>query len=102
MKNVNSFDDLYKVIQERLLKKPEGSYVASLAKSGKNRISQKVGEETIELIVEVAKDKLDKKALTNEATDLLFHLWVLLAFLNVSPQDLLDELQKRHRKKDTK
>ena len=32
MKNVNSFDDLYKVIQERLLKKPEGSYVASLAK----------------------------------------------------------------------
>ena len=73
-----------------------------MAKSGKNRISQKVGEETIELIVEVAKDKLDKKALTNEATDLLFHLWVLLAFLNVSPQDLLDELQKRHRKKDTK
>ncbi|MFH0749351.1 MAG: phosphoribosyl-ATP diphosphatase [Candidatus Gottesmanbacteria bacterium] len=102
MTNINSFDDLYKVIQERINKRPEGSYVASLVKGGKNRISQKVREETMELIVEVAKDKLDKKALTNEATDLLFHLWVLLAFFNVSPQDLLDELHERHRKKDTK
>lgn len=102
MTDINSFDDLYKVIQERIKNQPEGSYVASLARGGKNRISQKIGEETKELIVEVAKDKLDKKALTYESTDLFFHLWVLLAFLNISPQNILDELKERHEIKSKK
>ena len=102
MTDINNFDDLYKIIQERIKNQPEGSYVATLVKSGKNRISQKIEEETMELIVEVAKDQLDRKALTNEATDLFFHLWVLLAFLSVSPQEILNELQERHKRKGKK
>ncbi len=95
--DINNFDDLYKIIKNRIKNLPKGSYIASLAKGGKNKISQKVGEEAIELIIETAKDRYDKKALVHEATDLLFHLWILLAFLNISPEDILDELKKRHK-----
>ena len=96
MTDINNFDDLYKIIQERIKSLSEDSYVASLAKRGKDKISQKIGEETMELIIEVAKDKRSENALIYEATDLFFHLWVLLAFLNISPQDILDELKERH------
>lgn len=99
MVNINNFDDLYKIIKNRIKNLPKGSYVASLAKDGKNKISQKIGEEATELIIETAKDRHDKKALIHEATDLFFHLWVLLAFLDISSQDILDELKKRHRLK---
>jgi phosphoribosyl-AMP cyclohydrolase / phosphoribosyl-ATP pyrophosphohydrolase len=99
MTDINNFDDLYKIIQERINNRPEDSYVTTLVKSGKNKISQKIGEETMELIIEVAKDQHDRKDLINEATDLFFHLWVLLAFLNVSPLEILNELQERHTKK---
>lgn len=97
MADINNFDDLYKIVQERIRNLPENSYVASLVKGGKDRISQKIGEETTELVIEVAKEKQDEKALINEVADLFFHLWVLLAFLNISPQDILDELNDRHR-----
>jgi phosphoribosyl-ATP pyrophosphohydrolase/phosphoribosyl-AMP cyclohydrolase len=97
MTNINSFEDLYAVIRKRIKDSPKDSYVASLAKAGKDKISKKIGEETMELIIEAVKDNQDKKAVIYEATDLFFHIWVLLAFLNVTPQDILDELEKRHR-----
>ncbi|MEK7550322.1 MAG: phosphoribosyl-ATP diphosphatase [Patescibacteria group bacterium] len=102
MTDLNDFDDLFKIIQERIKNPSDDSYVSSLAEGGKDRISQKVGEETTELAIEVAKDKQDKKSLIHEATDLFFHLWVLMAFLNISPQDILDELKERHRIKSEK
>lgn len=102
MTNINSFEDLYAVIQKRIKDSPKGSYVASLVKAGKNKISKKIGEETMELIIEIVKDKQDKKAVVYEATDLFFHIWVLLAFLNITPQEILGELNKRHQIKTGK
>ena len=46
-----TIDELYKIIKDRQLKMPEGSYVASLFKVGQDRIIQKVGEEAIEVII---------------------------------------------------
>lgn len=97
---MDNFDDLYNIIRDRIRNRPKNSYTASLVKGGKGRISQKVGEEALELIIEAVKDKYDKKAIVNEASDLFFHLWVLLAYLQIKPNDILEELKKRHKTKN--
>lgn len=68
---------LQALIHQRKEDMPENSYTTSLFKSGVNRMAQKVGEEAIELVIE-AKDSNDERFL-NEASDLLYHLMVLLS-----------------------
>jgi phosphoribosyl-ATP pyrophosphohydrolase/phosphoribosyl-AMP cyclohydrolase len=58
------------------VKSPKGSYTASLFASGVKRISQKVGEEGVETALAAAAG--DNMELTNEASDLIYHLLVLL------------------------
>lgn len=84
---------LLKIIEERKEKMPEGSYVASLFKEGKERIIQKVGEEAVEVII-VAKNE-SKKRIISEIADLIFHLLVLLSEFNITLQDIEKELAKR-------
>lgn len=93
---MDNFDDLYNIIKDRIKNLPRDSYTASLVKGGKNRISQKVGEETMELIIETTKDEYDKRAIIDEASDLLFHFWVLMAIFKITPNDILNELKVRH------
>lgn len=71
------------------------SYVASLFKSGINKIAQKVGEEAVEVIIE-AKDTNDTLFL-NESADLLFHYLILLQAKGFGLQDVEAILQKRHK-----
>jgi len=89
-----TINKLYKIILKRKLKMPKDSYVASLLKAGQDKIIQKVGEETIEVII-AAKNK-NKKKMVYEVADLLFHVLVLLANSDISPQEILDELEKRN------
>ncbi|MEX1237111.1 MAG: phosphoribosyl-ATP diphosphatase [Pseudomonadales bacterium] len=90
---------LDQVLRDRKSAAPDSSYVASLYAGGLNRILEKVGEEAVELII-AAKDA-DKVAGTNrqqvihEAADLWFHTLVLLSELDLSPNDLLGELDHR-------
>ncbi len=72
---------------------PASSYVASLFVKGRGRIARKLGEEAVETIVAALSE--DKAALTAEATDLLFHLMVLLADAGVPLADVLAELDRR-------
>jgi phosphoribosyl-ATP pyrophosphohydrolase/phosphoribosyl-AMP cyclohydrolase len=67
---------LEETIRSRKLLMPEGSYTSKLFKEGTPRIAQKVGEEGVE--VAIASVLGDKKRLTEESADLLFHLLVLL------------------------
>ena len=60
-----------------------------------NRILKKIGEEAGEVII-AAKNK-DKTELTNEAADLLFHLMITLKDQNLSIQDVINVLEKRHK-----
>jgi phosphoribosyl-ATP pyrophosphohydrolase len=90
-------DELYKIITSRKKTMPEKSYVASLFRSGNDRIIQKVGEEATEVII-AAKNN-DKKRIIEESGDLLFHLLVLLAANNITPADIFEELKKRNEKK---
>lgn len=87
--------ELEKTIDDRHHKMSEDSYVASLFRDGINKISQKVGEEAVELIIE-AKDN-DLERFTSEAADLLFHYLVLLRAKDVSISDVITTLKARKR-----
>jgi len=91
-----TIDELYKIIKDRQEKMPEGSYVASLFKAGQDRIIQKVGEEATEVVI-AAKNN-DKQKTISEVADLSFHLLVMLVSLNITPEEILAELEKRSKK----
>lgn len=75
----------------------EKSYVASLFRSGINKIAQKVGEEAVEVVIE-SKDDNDELFL-NESADLLFHYLILLQAKGFSLEDVTEILRARHSKK---
>ena len=70
------FSELENIISSRKSSKLENSYISSLFIKGINKIAQKVGEETVETIIE-AKDG-NSELFLNETADLLFHLLILL------------------------
>lgn len=73
------------------------SYVASLFRSGINKVAQKVGEEAVEVVIE-AKDE-NKELFLNESADLLFHYLILLQAKDCSLPDVIRVLESRHTKK---
>ncbi len=93
----NNSDDflrkLEKIIEKRKKHPVSDSYTSSLFKKGINTMAQKVGEESVELIIE-AKDN-NSKLFLNEAADLLFHYLVLLQAKNKTIDDVLEVLKER-------
>ena len=91
-------DQLTEVLEQRKSQNPETSYVASLHSKGLNKILEKVGEEATEVIL-AAKDAQGHPAQTidvvKEPADLWFHTMVMLSELDLSAQDVLDELAAR-------
>lgn len=87
--------NLESIISERKNQNPDKSYTASLFKSGINKISQKLGEEATETIIE-AKDENDDLFL-NESADLLFHFLVLLQYKGYELNDVVNILKKRNK-----
>ena len=81
-------------IERRKQEMPQGSYTTSLFQSGINRMAQKVGEEAVETVIEATNGTDDR--LIYEASDLLYHLIVLLTSKGHRIEDLVRELQKRH------
>jgi phosphoribosyl-ATP pyrophosphohydrolase/phosphoribosyl-AMP cyclohydrolase len=93
-------------LAERAGADPQESYTARLLSSGIERVAQKVGEEGVETAIaavslatrgdggEGAPDR--RAALVGEATDLLYHLLVLLQASGVEPEKITDELLRRH------
>lgn len=72
----------------------EASYVASLAAKGRGKIAQKVGEEATETVIAALTE--DDPALIGEASDLIFHLSILLADRGLSWDSIAAELDRRH------
>lgn len=83
------------VIGERQSASPDSSYTASLLASGRQRIAQKVGEEGVELALAGVGD--DRERVVAETADLLYHVLVLLAARGVRLDEVLQELERRHR-----
>ena len=82
-------------IDKRKAEMPEGSYTTSLFKKGVNRMAQKVGEEAVETVIE-ATNGTDEGFLY-EASDLIYHLIVLLTSKGHRIEELAQELKKRHK-----
>lgn len=91
----NFLFELEKIILDRKNNPSENSHTSKLFAKGINKIAQKVGEEAVELVIEAKDD--DSGLLKNEAADLLYHFLVLLAAKDVSLQDILEVLKKRHK-----
>jgi phosphoribosyl-ATP pyrophosphohydrolase/phosphoribosyl-AMP cyclohydrolase len=94
--NVAFLLSLQDLIHSRKKELPENSYTTKLFKAGINKIIQKVGEETIELLIE-AKDENDE-LLLNETADLIYHLLVLLSARERDIRDVVAVLEERHLK----
>ncbi|NLI71756.1 MAG: bifunctional phosphoribosyl-AMP cyclohydrolase/phosphoribosyl-ATP diphosphatase HisIE [Bacteroidales bacterium] len=82
-------------ITKRHEEMPEGSYTTSLFKKGVNRMAQKVGEEAVETVIEAVNGT--NEDFIYEASDLLYHLIVLLTSKGYSLSDIAGELAKRHK-----
>ncbi len=86
--------ELEAVIASRDAERPEGAYTTYLFEKGVDKILKKVGEETAEVII-AAKNK-DNEELRYEASDLIFHLMVLLRNNKLPLDDIMKELANRH------
>lgn len=85
---------LFKIIEDRKINPAENSYTNTLLDAGYPRIAQKVGEEAVEVII--AAGSQGKTRLIEEASDLIYHLFVLLANQDISLAEIEAELEKRH------
>lgn len=85
--------EVYDVIADRYVKRPEGSYTTYLFNKGLDKILKKVGEEAAEVIIG-AKNR-NKAEVVYEVADLLYHLLVLLKEQDIKPDDVFAELGKR-------
>jgi len=92
---VEFFRYLQDFISRRHEEMPEGSYTTSLFKKGINRMAQKVGEEAVETVIEATNGTDDR--LIYEASDLMYHLIVLLTSKGHRIEELAEELVKRHK-----
>ncbi len=91
---------LGQMMTERKGANPDSSYVASLYHKGLNKILEKVGEESVELIIAAKEYQHEKIAdhkndLIYETADLWFHSIVMLGYFDIEPQIVLDELARR-------
>jgi phosphoribosyl-ATP pyrophosphohydrolase len=85
------------VLEERKQAAPESSYVDSLHAQGLNKILEKIGEETTEVILAAkdAQDQATTKAVIAETADLWFHCLVMLSHLGEDHTAVLQELERR-------
>ena len=86
--------DLQDFIEKRKAEMPEGSYTTRLFRDGIAKISQKVGEEALETVIEAISGPDEK--LVYEAGDMIYHLLVMLTARGLRIEDIADELRRRH------
>lgn len=102
--NIKNFDEkspdrnmlyrLYDIVMDRKNNPTQGSYTNYLFDKGVDKICKKIGEEATETVIAAKNDSHEE--LTYEASDLLYHLCVLLVNQGVSLDDLMVELEQRH------
>ncbi|WP_404371942.1 phosphoribosyl-ATP diphosphatase [Sphingomonas sp. MMS24-J45] len=89
----DALNQLEATIRARRGADPATSYTAKLFARGRGKIAQKVGEEAVETVIAALTE--DKAALIGEATDLVFHLLVLLTECGVGLDDIRAEIARR-------
>lgn len=95
--SINFLGKLFSLVKDRKINMPENSYTSKLFREGENRIIQKVGEEAVETVI-AAKNK-DKNEIINETSDLIYHLFVMLADQGIEFSEIVHNLELRHNSK---
>jgi phosphoribosyl-ATP pyrophosphohydrolase len=86
-------DRLFALIASRKTADPNMSYTAKLLAKGRLKCAKKLGEEAVETCLAAVAQ--DKPALANESADLLYHLLVLWAACDLTPEDVYAALAAR-------
>jgi phosphoribosyl-ATP pyrophosphohydrolase/phosphoribosyl-AMP cyclohydrolase len=87
--------ELWRTIAQRAADRPAGSYTTELLDAGVGACARKVGEEAVEVTV-AAHDESDER-LVEEAADLVYHLYVLLAARGLDAAQVEDALAARRK-----
>lgn len=93
MSAFDTLDSLAATIANRTSESAEGSYTAKLLYKGTAHIAKKVGEEGVELSIAAA--QVNKQHAVAESADLLFHMLVLWQSMQITPAEVMQELQRR-------
>lgn len=93
---MQTFQHLFETIESRKKDPAEGSYTAYLFTQGLDKILKKVGEECAEVLI--ASKNGDAEATVGELSDLIYHLYVLMAQLDIPPEAVYAELDRRSEK----
>lgn len=92
--NSFSYEDLYRMLEDRKKNPQEGSYTTYLFEKGKDKILKKIGEESTEVIIGAAKN--DREETLYEIADLAYHVMVLMVEEGIPMKELAQELAGRH------
>ena len=84
---------LQEVLRDRIEKLPEGSYTTKLVKEGFDRIVQKFGEESVEVLIALM--NRDKEQVVYESADMLYHWLLALTYLGIDIKEVFEELARR-------
>lgn len=95
-RKLNFLYDLEELLKSRKTELPEGSYTTKLFRKGIDEISQKLGEEAVEVVI--ASKNMDEREIIYESADLIYHLLVLLAEKEIPLDRVIGELQLRNKK----
>ncbi len=104
MSKTLSLDELFSLIKNKIAAKEKNSYTFEIAKGGAEKITRKVGEEAVEVVIaafmnEQKNNKETRQDLIGEVSDLFYHSLVLLASQNIELDEILQELNKRNQSK---
>ena len=88
-----SLADLEAIVATRAMASPDQSWTAKLYAAGQTKAAKKLGEEAVETVIAAISN--DRKNLTDEAADLLYHLLVVLKIADIPLADVMAELERR-------
>jgi phosphoribosyl-AMP cyclohydrolase / phosphoribosyl-ATP pyrophosphohydrolase len=86
---------LEQIVNQRIDENVVDSYTNKIFRQGINKVTQKVGEEAIELIIEAMENNTD--LFKNETADLLYHLLILLKIKGITISEIERVLRMRHK-----
>lgn len=98
--NTEILEEVSDVIKDRKENPREDSYVSTLLDQGQSKILDKIKEESYELIQAVEEE--EEPEIVHESADILFHIMVLLASKDIEFEEVMEELRRRRKPRETK
>lgn len=96
--NMEIMEEVFEVIEDRRENPRSDSYVSELLSQGKEKIQEKIDEESLEL--QEAFEEGDQDEIVHESADLLFHMMVLLASEEIDFEEVMEELKRRRKPRE--